>query len=65
MDELFFLGQVICLGAFGYGAFLCITNAGLGDAEGVLRELPPEARLRFRVTRYDPRADAHIAPLLG
>jgi len=62
MDEVFFLIQVVCLGALGYGAFLCITNAGLGDAEGVLREFPPEARPRVLVTRYEPRADARIAP---
>lgn len=65
MDELFFLGQIVCLGALGYGAFLCITNAELGDAEGVLREWPGEARPRRQVARYDPRADARIAHLLG
>jgi hypothetical protein len=65
MDELFLLGQVVCFGALGYGAFLCITNAGMGDINGVLRELPPEHRRHLPLKRYDPRTDARIAPLLG
>jgi hypothetical protein len=65
MDGLYFLGQVICLGALGYGAYLCLRNAGLGNAESASRELPPDKGTPARLTQQDLHADSRIVRLPG
>ena len=35
MDELFVLGQLVCLGALAYGAWICLVHAGKYDAESL------------------------------